>query len=933
MRVRKAEGSFKIGFIFQPVLFLLVLLALLTPKTLYADDSKSSSCRVHLDEHTRLSRWQRIQPELSRRVSRLSEGLLLDEFGRTAQVSRELDLEFAKLLWTQNDRFLFKRLSAIAEFWHEAEQTQTRAFYLQFPGNDLRDSNEFPIFSEFFGTNTEAIRLGRLAMLKKAKVVLKSSLRGRHGKKDHINVIAAIDQALEAEDPALFERSIREQAKAYYSGFTVSVARDSRGLPQNLPDSNFYEKHEGDIPKWIKRRIRSIHGSDYLSRDLAVSKELSIAVKKEGLWETFLVAASEKDPSLFVNALAAKGAEIFESLKEKSADEMDSDPLQEKVDQAMQVKDLVDLEVTVRNAWFYYLISTTDAAEVEHLSKSILIDEIMQKYVKRMLEVTSSKRAELEKILIAFHKGREDARKEITRRGTLTDASAVSLTPYPSNWDEIAAAGQAVIREFVDELERNIPQGLVWEEGSQADPVGVMRVQIHPQDLRVRPGSVPNPSREALPHTMIGELESQRSRVLTDLRDLLSRSFEKGRATAQRDGEGHFVQVFDTPPVQTQFDPSLAATLLFSNAGVITQENMEQGPLFVAWHGAGTVNSNVRSWDHLIEKIRAAGFNPLAHSLPLSGNGVRLRGSENVGAYLHYVLGQIHNRFIVPASPANTPSVARPLIVGGRSLGGFYSDLHGRLYGASDPVDVYACISFSNPFTIEDQVKNVYWQRDVGIIGGVVEETLEHARQVAQEFQNLLIQFEAAHPGFGELFGDHFLLLQGDADEDGGPNVLPELYRYRNKYMRLGHIYEFHDPRLGQTEIPHDEHEATHFLLSPNGKKVPGLWDQNFEVFAVMYGHLDYIIDSASPLLEMVQRRERLLRFRVERLGIDNETGLPLTFLKRFQRISKISDQELGSARIGREGGKAGRLKNVMEFWRKERTRVEGVLRENGIIQ
>lgn len=388
-----------------------------------------------------------------------------------------------------------------------------------------------------------------------------------------------------------------------------------------------------------------------------------------------------------------------------------------------------------------------------------------------------------------------------------------------------------------------------------------------------------------------------------------------------------------------------------------------RGPILALGHGEGTNQSNVASWQTVIKRFYGFGFYPVALSLPMSGPmptiTLEAKGLVNSAAFIAETAASLRQ--------SNGDDVVGYV---GRSAGSTKGWVQGLLYdgifGAPNSVDFYILQSFSNPRTLPAQLKNIDFQIANGIIKEKVPEALDNFADVAAH----------GHSVAGELslrerfsYGYDMFFLQGNADEDGGPNVANDLTAFRDDYAPLAPIMIFESPFVDREKYPfmfnaageRDYHnglplefeEATHFLdtertnmtlkqwsrMFPthpiDPKDLPARADQTDQVAAVRYAAMDYL-ERWCPMIEILPaakaKAERLRAFRIKQIG--DEVGENGTWLEWFRKkgLSRpISDEEYESAEALKRGGSlASRIKSVEQWLRvDEPARIRRLLEEN----
>lgn len=357
------------------------------------------------------------------------------------------------------------------------------------------------------------------------------------------------------------------------------------------------------------------------------------------------------------------------------------------------------------------------------------------------------------------------------------------------------------------------------------------------------------------------------------------------------------------------------------------------------YHGAGTPASNSASFVPLMTQAVQFGADPIAFDMPGSVGEVgvamnSLRSSSEVGVYA-MKLGQYTK------STAKVKTV--PLISAGRSIGSTDQLMESEIgleYDMQPVPDLFFSTSTSNPLTMDLQTENVFAQVARGDIKGIIPDAIEHADTNTTDLLRRYDGLLEKNPNALKYHGDSTVHVQGHRDQDGGPNVIKDLYRFRNKYQPLAHVYEIEDhladlpPHILKKLIEGvnpDFLEATHFLLSiRENNEIAKLRDQAMEVYALMYAMLDYLID-LSPMVPP-ERREALRAYRLKYTGKNEEMGYLRFFVEKIVNPkigqNKTLSQILRDPNIlpNRSSGVYGRIEKVYRFVYAEARRVRQLM-------
>jgi hypothetical protein len=426
--------------------------------------------------------------------------------------------------------------------------------------------------------------------------------------------------------------------------------------------------------------------------------------------------------------------------------------------------------------------------------------------------------------------------------------------------------------------------------------------------------------------------------------------------------------ILKTLAAQVQYNTALQSGQLSSIQG---DSPNSPGVFLEILHGAGTTKSSVASLRTLIGLLASYGFNPNGIDNPDAGTGPRFHGDFLMTSrYLQEYLRQSAGG---KTGGRGSGENRYPLLTLGRSMGAT-KVVADQILFENSAADMSFAMSFSNPMTLKEQTESVFNQLRNGTITGVVLQALHDADTYSDQFYDMVLRAQRIAPQSFATAGNLIVYLQGDDDEDarvvkpGQPDVLTALNDFRDRITPAGHIYTFHNPLAGNELLAKEdpEHmEATHFLVSnrddlrpdqidpesawsriPN-ENLPKLKSQTLEVFAVMYGSMDYIIAGLPngapwPFEKERQARDAMLRLRADLCGVRAD-GTPRTFFEWFvERINQTS-RKRGEEAITIEQVRATppgqrllveRLSRAWHYWNvQEPNRVEAIYRANGLIE
>ncbi|MCB0350080.1 MAG: hypothetical protein KDD38_02780 [Bdellovibrionales bacterium] len=457
-----------------------------------------------------------------------------------------------------------------------------------------------------------------------------------------------------------------------------------------------------------------------------------------------------------------------------------------------------------------------------------------------------------------------------------------------------------------------------------------------------------------------------------DLQVLLEQPYFFQEAVV-KNAQGHYQFEIRQSQAVGVYEPSIGTLVLRLNDKAEQSLLPEQAFVAEFFHGCGTNRSNVASWVALFPMLAQNGTQPFAYNMPGSvgecGIGMNsLRSSQEVGLYINNLAENARetvSNFRLPnGGKANLPN-----IVVGRSAGStqglmaalmnYMAQNHTSIPGA----DLYFLTSFSDPRTMAMQDENLKEQISRGDIKGIVHDALTHFDDAANGFQHHLEKLKSTQPEILAQFGDDVVFVQGEADQDGqfhdgsGRTAFSNLRDYRDQFAPYGHIYEIEDPLKkyrGKGIIDHfsyDSLEATHFLYSnrPNVTEntrdgfpleipeadLPKLRDQSYEVFALKFGMMDYLIDF-SPKISAAKKSE-LQHKRYLLTG----SSKPFSYLNWYikekldHKVPQFDDLTLekivndDSIHPSRRSGVPGRVKKVYNYILNEAERVKQLDKQN----
>ncbi|MBI4405664.1 MAG: hypothetical protein HY537_16010 [Deltaproteobacteria bacterium] len=425
-----------------------------------------------------------------------------------------------------------------------------------------------------------------------------------------------------------------------------------------------------------------------------------------------------------------------------------------------------------------------------------------------------------------------------------------------------------------------------------------------------------------------------------------------------------------TKGVAGEFDPSFGAVVMGSKEGYFPNEN---GVILALHHGAGFLSSTIASWADPIPRLADWGFNPIAIDLPWSLGpelGIAMDSIRNPIAVANYcgtwhsaLVGDTHHRSQVVTFDRSFGSTAQfsTALVNHIVNGGSERVLEGAVS--------YVLTSFSNPWTIDDQVANIQEQLKAGnraALKGVVPETIDYVVRFDQRLMALLERVQRENPKALNSFGDELLFINGEADADGGPrkgsrfkDVAHALVEFRNQFAPRGHVYILPDPLKQYPQAAHlidlDQREAAHYLMNnrPNVSEAearslglvaagiseadwPKFADQRIEVIALTYAFLDYLLDASPfpgglPRDSLREQRWKLTDYENKGTDHDNKGAFLRWYVNRLNALSKNQpplDLEIirsDAVHPGR-GSVAERIKRVIVYFEQETARAHRLI-------
>ncbi len=377
--------------------------------------------------------------------------------------------------------------------------------------------------------------------------------------------------------------------------------------------------------------------------------------------------------------------------------------------------------------------------------------------------------------------------------------------------------------------------------------------------------------------------------------------------------EIHFPELCAT----VSYIPEIGTAILHSDQGLFPNPN---GPVVILAHGDGSDKSNSASWAASIAKFVASGLNPIAFDFPFAGMGPKIEGVHEVAVFMELAFDWIKKQ-----REAST----LPVIFIGRSSGGPKGLAHAMLSGGQNNfIDLYFFISFSNPNTIDKQMKHVRAQAERGEIT-LDEEALKYVYALEKRLKEQLEAEKTRDPKKFDGFGSNIVCVQGDADEDGGlKDAVPELVTFLEAYAPKALVYPLLNPLFNYPSLPsnvatsEDKVEASHFAISAKnnmtpeeGKRLlpgvpacdlPALQNQYFEIMALLYGTLDRLIEQGNEKLGASRKQLCGDKTYLEWFA-NNSRNNP----ERQEDLMKGIEREFPSRTL------RGRLARVMEFLKK----------------
>jgi hypothetical protein len=443
-------------------------------------------------------------------------------------------------------------------------------------------------------------------------------------------------------------------------------------------------------------------------------------------------------------------------------------------------------------------------------------------------------------------------------------------------------------------------------------------------------------------NTLQSNIPLSEADYLESLKSELDKSFDlEGIPTTFKDGH---VSLNMPTLASTYYNTELATPIVAPETSTTPHEH---APTLLLIHGDGADQSNASSWKGIAGKMYQRGFNPVAISMPTSGpfptSAMNLEGMYDTASYVEIAIQWAEKLYN-----------GNPLTPLGRSSGSTKLFLHALLYQTREnPVPLYFITSFSNPYTLDEQIGKVREQLAKGDIKHIVEESLNNASVIAAENLEYFELMKKANPKAFEHFGDNITFPQGDRDEDATEEVVSQLYDFRYKYAPLAHVVVLENTLKDfdiSKELHPEQQEGTHFLYAPDADPKakhkdkfrgvdseywPQLASQFDQMLALKWGYYDYQIDLSpvkSPALTKIRERLKTLR---ENLCGFNEDGTAVTFIEWYRKRLKISDKEFETAEVGQRYPNdpkrrlAARLKIVQNYWVSEQVRIDEYLKEH----
>ena len=417
----------------------------------------------------------------------------------------------------------------------------------------------------------------------------------------------------------------------------------------------------------------------------------------------------------------------------------------------------------------------------------------------------------------------------------------------------------------------------------------------------------------------------------------------------------------------------ISSIALHPRSSIIAHENV---PLIAFAHGATTYKSTPASWLDVMNKLDSVfKINTICldHWGSLEDKGIAIKG---IISPLEYALFSL-KFFNILKSQADSV----PIISTGRSFGStteFATSFYSHILGLNDVSDLVVLSSFSNPYTIDDQIKVAKYYAHTNISLKDIPGSYDRVQKYGQQLRADLDFIRDSHPDLIENFGDHLVFVQGEIDEDSyvtdsendlrkrAKVVTQDLLNFKNTFAPRAHVYFIEAtvkdyPKFVNYMFAHPgyivDFEARHLLYSPRSNTrltedqmkqlilslpseiieelstssksivetikdlLPNLEDQLLELLALKFAMLDYIIDYSKFTSQA--KKESLSKMRFNLTGSWEELSYFRYFITKIissrsvpEEVSKKIEQVFSlDKRIDRyQEGYLGRFIKVLSF-------------------
>lgn len=314
-----------------------------------------------------------------------------------------------------------------------------------------------------------------------------------------------------------------------------------------------------------------------------------------------------------------------------------------------------------------------------------------------------------------------------------------------------------------------------------------------------------------------------------------------------------------------------------------------------------------------------------------------------------------------------SPEAALPYELEGRSMGGARGLIQyavSQQLGREHGLDLVVTHSLANPMTLEKQLQNLEHQMSLGGLTSLDPQVLDHAFRLGSEFLSWMQNLKSSN--LWKVQGEIVLMLEGDANVDGGREVLEDARRFRDEFLPAAKIYRFQNPILARVRevfgefsqemdlmrsvIARNEEDflASHLILSSKKEvSIERILDQmrrsgfsesqlhqlqlndyhsSFlslqakEKDLVHWGMRDHVLEMLHHPNPQVKHSARIYRDYLERLR--SKTRQPeMSFFDYGLRLHGLSVEEVKAAPKNLESSLASRAQRVRDFWAREKYR------------